>query len=75
METRVTPWRACADGPWYPTMSHGGFAAYRIWQQHDGRRWFQRHEWLHADDTTRVEPWIDGVAYWSAEAVPIEEAA
>ena len=73
--TRVTDWCKCADGPWYPSLPHGGFVAYRIWQQFDGLRWFQRHEWKYADGSTRMDDWINGVASWSADAAPVEEAA
>lgn len=73
LDTRVTDWVACKDGPWWPTMSHGGYVAYRIWQQFDGRNWFQRHEWKHADGTTACDEWIRGVAVWCADAKPVAE--
>lgn len=69
-ETRVTGWVTCSDGPWYPSMTHGGFAAYRVWQQADGHRWHQRHEWKHADGTTEIERWINGVTGWLPDAIP-----
>lgn len=63
-ETRNTEWITCKNGPWYPSMAHGGFTHYRIWQQFDGMRWFQRHEWLRADGTSEVQEWISGVNEW-----------
>lgn len=71
IETRVTDWHKCQNGPWYPTMPHGGFVSYRIWQQFDGRRWSQRHEWKHADGSVDVERWIDGAAGWCVDAMPV----
>ncbi len=53
-----TDWFPCKDGPWYPNLPHGGFTAYRIWHEFDGRNNWQRHEWRHADGTTEVEKWI-----------------
>lgn len=73
-ETRRTDWIACKDGPWYPNLSHGGYVAYRIWQQFDGRNWFQRHEWKHADSTTSLEDWIDGARAFSTGAIPVTDA-
>jgi len=65
IETRVTPWRDLVGGPWYPEREHGGTAAYRIWQQYDGMRWFQRHEWRHADGSTEIDKWINGASGWA----------
>ena len=56
--TRRTDWVVCTNGPWYPTMDHGGFSAYRIWKEFDGRGWFQRHEWKHGDGSTEMDDWI-----------------
>lgn len=61
IETKVTEWSECVNGPWYPSMSHGGYVAYRIWQQFDGMRWFQRHEWKRADGSLEMQDWINGV--------------
>lgn len=72
-ETRVTEWQECADGPWYPSMSHGGLTHYRIWQQFDGMRWFQRHEWKRANGTTEMQDWISGGAGWCETAMPAEQ--
>lgn len=68
-QTQVTEWTPCANGPWYPTLSHGGYVAYRIWQEFDGRAWFQRHEWKRADGTLEMENWIRGAAGWSAGSI------
>lgn len=73
IETRRTEWTKCVDGPWYPNLSHGGYAAYRIWQQFDALRWFQRHEWKCADGSIEMEEWIDGVRGWSANAAPVAD--
>ncbi|NOV17854.1 hypothetical protein E5S70_17525 [Ensifer adhaerens] len=78
IRTQVTDWNECKGGPWYPSMSHGGFAAYRIWQQFDGMRWFQRHEWKRADGSLEMETWIPtGVTSWLPTSAPalIQEAA
>jgi hypothetical protein len=63
-ETKVSEWRECINGPWYPSLHHGGFVKYRIWQAYDGLRWFQRHEWTHADGTQELEGWIKGAEGW-----------
>lgn len=63
-ETKVTDWEECKDGPWYPSLPHGGFVAYRIWKQFDGMRWFQRHEWKRADGTIEMADWIHGASGW-----------
>lgn len=65
---RVTDWHACKDGPWYPSLPHGGFTHYRIWQRHDTLSWFQRHEWKRADGTTETDDWIIGVRCWLSHA-------
>jgi hypothetical protein len=70
-ETRVTEWLPCTGGPWYPELPHGGFAAYRIWQEFDGRSWFQRHEWKRADGSLEMEKWIPGVSGWCSDATPV----
>lgn len=75
IETRRTDWNECKDGPWYPSMSHGGYVAYRIWQQFDGMRWFQRHEWKAANGSTEIEKWISGVSGWISEGEVIEAEA
>lgn len=76
-ETRVTEWQECKDGPWYPGLSHGGYTHYRIWQQFDGLRWFQRHEWSRADGSSEMGNWINGIRNWvsSATPAPAEQAA
>jgi hypothetical protein len=68
IDTRRTEWHICKDGPWYPILSHGGYVAYRIWQQFDGLRWFQRHEWKRADGSFEMQPWIKGAEGWCADA-------
>lgn len=74
-ETRVTDWQKCVNGPWYPSLTHGGFIAYRIWTQFDGVRWFQRHEWKCADGSIQTDEWINGIQGWSANSQPVEPAA
>jgi len=74
IETRCTDWTKCVDGPWYPSLSGGGLVAYRIWQQFDGLRWFQRHEWKNADGSTELENWIDGAAGWCVNSKPVAQA-
>lgn len=64
IETRVTEWVECEDGPWYPNMGHGGFVSYRIWQKFDGMSWMQMHEWERADGTKEMQSWIPGVKDW-----------
>ena len=51
-ETRHTDWIVNGD------------LTYRIWQEFDGVRWFQRHEWKNADGSTRMDDWIRGAAGW-----------
>jgi len=60
IDTRVTEWIECNNGPWYPNMKHGGYVRYRIWQQFDGLRWHQRHEWQRADSSIEISEWIAG---------------
>ena len=57
-DTRVTDLTKCVDGPWYPGLKHGGYTHYRIWQQFDGLRWFQRHEWKFSNGSAEMEGWI-----------------
>ncbi len=65
IETRETGWNECKGGPWHTSLPHGGYVAYRIWQQFDGMRWFQRHEWKRADGSLEMERWIPtGVNSW-----------
>lgn len=65
IDTRATDWQECKEGPWYPSLPHGGYTHYRIWQQFDGMRWFQRHEWKRADGSLEMEGWISsGVTGW-----------
>lgn len=64
MQTKVTAPVICAGGPWYPDAPHGGFVSYRIWQQTDGRRWWQRHEWTRADGSIQMDGWIPGIVAW-----------
>ena len=74
-DTRRTEWVACVNAPWYPNLSHGGYIAYRIWKEFDGRRWFQRHEWKHADGTIEMDAWIDSLAGFDNCPVVVEKAA
>lgn len=76
VETRVTDWSECKDGPWYPGLSHGGYRSYRIWKQFDGLRWFQRHEWKCADGSIEMEDWIDSsVGAWGCCVETVEADA
>lgn len=70
-ETRVTDWNDCKDGPWYPSLPHGGYVAYRIWVQTDGLRWLQRHEWKRADGSIETGEWINGVTGFGAHMRPV----
>lgn len=64
-EARTTDWMPCVNGPWYPSLSSGGYDAYRVWQQFDGLRWFQRHEWKAVDGSIEAEEWIaSGTKFW-----------
>ena len=69
LQTRKSSWFECKNGPWYPNMSHGGITHYRIWQQFDGMRWFQRHEWKRVNGSLEMEEWIPGVSGWVNSAV------
>lgn len=72
LDTRVSNWTECVGGPWYPDLAHGGFVSYRIWQQFDGLRWFQRHEWKRADGSVELQDWINGVTGWCPGAAKAE---
>ena len=72
-ETRVTDSVQCKNGPWYTDLSNGGLVSYRIWQQFDGLRWFQRHEWTNVDGTVRMDEWIPGARAWCPSAKTVEE--
>ena len=74
IDTRVTGWVECKNGPWYPNLPNGGYTAYRIWQQFDGLRWFQRHEWQTASGVDEIEDWIAGVGGWASgsHAIPAQ---
>lgn len=71
METRVTPWVDVTSRPeWAGTK----IAGYRIWQQTDGRRWWQRHEWtFRGRNSTELEDWISGVTDWLPHAIPCDD--
>lgn len=69
IETRVTDWQNIIDGPWYTSLSHGGYVAYRIFIQSDGMRWFQRHEWRCADGSIETEKWIPSIADWGQSKI------
>jgi hypothetical protein len=64
-----TDWNQCAGGPWYPNLSHGGFVAYRIWVEFDGRRWSQRHEWKCSNGETQMEEWIPSTAGFGSASI------
>lgn len=68
IERRVTPWKPV----WFDDPR---LAAVRIWQEFDGRHWYQMHEWERADGTRYAEGWIQGVRGWSKNAIPASEPA
>lgn len=74
-DIRRTEWIACKDGPWYPGLDHGGFVAYRIWKEFDGRKWWQRHEWKCANGTVTMENWIHSLDGFGSTYTVIEKAA
>lgn len=64
VERRVTPWRAL----WFDNPQH---THVRIWQEFDGVRWWQMHEWLRPDGTSDADQgWIIGARGWSKNAEP-----
>ncbi|XAI96322.1 hypothetical protein [Microcystis phage Mae-JY30] len=71
IERRVTPWKPV----WWKNSQ--GLKAVRIWQECDGRHWYQMHEWEFEDG--RKEPdaagWIAALRGWSANATLTTEAA
>ena len=69
IDTRVSEWVTCKDGPWYPGLPHGGYTEYRIWQQFDGLRWFQRHEWNTVNGVPELDEWIAGADGWLPSAM------
>lgn len=73
IETKVIDWQECKNGPWYPTLSNGGYDAYRIWQRFDGLSWLQRHEWKAANGSTEMDQWIKGVSGWLPSSSPVVE--
>ena len=75
IETRVSEWVTCNGGPWYPGLSHGGYTEYRIWQQFDGLRWFQRHEWQTASGLAEIDEWIAGADGWINGSRAIADSA
>jgi len=69
IERRVTPWKPL----WF---EDAHFVAVRIWQEFDGVRWWQMHEWQRPDGTTDAsQGWIVGVRGWSPQARPTAEPA
>lgn len=71
VEIRVTPWRN-VEG--LPEWADSRVVAYRIWQEFDGRHWYQAHEWEYRGGNRErwQEQWIHGVRGWSKDAVPPE---
>jgi hypothetical protein len=58
---------------WAPMAAHGAVAC-RIWQEFDGRHWWQAHEWELADGSRSMDRWIPGVRGWARDSyVPDEE--
>lgn len=71
-ETRCTDWVEVAHRREWADST---VAAYRIWQQVDGRYWWQRHEWRHRDGSIHLEDWIVGISGWAVGAKPVAVAA
>lgn len=71
VEIRVTAWVNVEDNPLWATSN---IAAYRIWIEKDGLRWYQCHEWeyRHGNRERWAEGWIHGVRGWGS-AQPTEE--
>jgi hypothetical protein len=69
-ETRVTDW-VSTDGR--QAWESSDIASYRIWQQFDGLRWFQRHEWKYKDGSSDAESWIKGASGWCAGSKVVSE--
>lgn len=63
-EVRVTLWK--------PMPAHGAVAC-RIWQEFDGRHWWQAHEWEMADGSRRMDRWIPGSRGWAPDAYAPDE--
>ena len=55
---------------WVP-FGHHGYSHYRIWQEFNGRDWFQRHEWKRDDGSLSLDDWIPGAKGWCIDAQPI----
>lgn len=74
IETRCTDWWSVEGRPGW---EGSDIAAYRIWEQFDGLRWFQRHEWKFKDGTTRLQDWINSIPGWLPHSRPLakKEAA
>lgn len=56
MQTKRTEWVHVANRPEW---AKGNSAAYRIWMQTDGRRFWQRHEWKNRDGSISLDDWIN----------------
>lgn len=72
IEQRVTPW-VNVEGR--PEWADSPIAAYRIWQEFDGRHWYQMHEWeyRHGNRERSADGWILGVRGWAKHALPTTE--
>lgn len=74
IERRVTPWVSVEARPEWSDSTIG---AYRIWQEFDGRHWYQLHEWeKRGGNRERFADgagWINGVRGWSVNASPSTE--
>lgn len=68
VERRVTPWKPL----WFES-AH--YTHVRIWQEFDGVRWWQMHEWRNLDGSTSADGWIIGSRGWSPTATPATEPA
>lgn len=68
IERRVTPW-VVVEGR--QDWAESGIAAYRVWQEFDGRHWYQMHEleFSHGNRERCKTGWINGVRAWLPHAV------
>lgn len=69
IERRVTPWVNVESRPEW---AGSDIAAYRIWLEFDGLRWFQCHEWERRSGNRRrfAEAWILAPRGWSPHMIP-----
>lgn len=71
-ETRVSPWVSTAGRP---AWDDSDIAAYRVWTQFDGLRWFQRHEWERKDGSIVLDGWINSGRGFEPHLIPVASDA